>query len=220
MKILLCDDHIVFAESLAHLLTTSGNEVVAVTHHPDNALAVLRTQAVDVSVLDVMFGPESVVPSLPEMHAAAPRTPIVLLSACIDTALVTSGRAAGVNGFAGKCTPASEIMRVIERVHAGDVVIPSSTTIAAAPPRAGSAPANAARRLAGYLTLREREVLCALVGGADTIRLARGLGITRATARCHVQSILMKLDAHSRLEAATMAVRFGLVDPEGKGWLL
>jgi two-component system, NarL family, nitrate/nitrite response regulator NarL len=62
-------------------------------------------------------------------------------------------------------------------------------------------------------------VLGALVRGDDTSKLARSLGIASATARCHVQNVLTKLGAHSRIEAATNAVRHGMVSPNTGRWL-
>ena len=62
-------------------------------------------------------------------------------------------------------------------------------------------------------------MLSALVRGDDTNTLARSLGIAAATARCHIQNVLTKLGAHSRLEAATRAVRNGMVSPETGAWL-
>jgi DNA-binding NarL/FixJ family response regulator len=96
--------------------------------------------------------------------------------------------------------PGPELLRILDRVH-----------------EARSTPAL---RMAAFLTPREREVLGALVRGQDTTRLARELGIAGATARCHIQSVLTKLGAHSRLEAATTAVRFGMVNPQTGRWLL
>ena len=61
--------------------------------------------------------------------------------------------------------------------------------------------------LAAQLTAREREVLGLLVRGASGLEIAAELGISRNTVRTHVQSILTKLQVHSRLEAATFAVR-------------
>jgi two-component system, NarL family, nitrate/nitrite response regulator NarL len=62
------------------------------------------------------------------------------------------------------------------------------------------------------LTRREHEVLEALVRGKGTAELAEQLGVSPATARSHVQSLLRRLDAHSRLEAVAIAVRTGLVE--------
>jgi two-component system nitrate/nitrite response regulator NarL len=69
-----------------------------------------------------------------------------------------------------------------------------------------------ARRLAAFLTGRERECLNLLVEGLDTSSIATKLGVSAATVRTHVQSVLTKLGVHSRLEAASYAVRYGLLD--------
>ena len=217
MRVLICDDHVVFAESLAHLLRRQGTEVVAATYHPDQALAVLRGQPVDVCLLDVMFETVSVLDRLPEIRRAAPRCHMVLLSVRVDGQVLAASQAAGVQGVADKRLPAAEILRILDRVHAGERVVRAAAT---ASPAIYGTPPGFARRMAAFLTPRERQVLGALVRGQDTTRLARELGIAGTTARCHIQSVLTKLGAHSRLEAATMAVRFGMVNPETGRWLL
>jgi two-component system nitrate/nitrite response regulator NarL len=50
--------------------------------------------------------------------------------------------------------------------------------------------------------------------------VARSLGIASTTARCHIQSLLTKMGAHSRLEVATVAVRSGMVSPASGEWLI
>jgi two-component system nitrate/nitrite response regulator NarL len=42
--------------------------------------------------------------------------------------------------------------------------------------------------------------------------MARKLSVSRTTIRTHVQSVLTKLGVHSRLEAASFAVRYRLLD--------
>jgi DNA-binding CsgD family transcriptional regulator len=61
------------------------------------------------------------------------------------------------------------------------------------------------------LTPRENEILALLAGGSNTRQIARGLVISEKTVKTHVQNILRKLDAGSRLEAAAIAVRAGFV---------
>jgi two-component system nitrate/nitrite response regulator NarL len=65
--------------------------------------------------------------------------------------------------------------------------------------------------LADQLTRREREVLMLLVEGLSGAAIARRLRISSNTVRTHIQSILTKLQVHSRLAAATFAVRHGLI---------
>jgi two-component system, NarL family, nitrate/nitrite response regulator NarL len=72
-----------------------------------------------------------------------------------------------------------------------------------------------AHRLAGYLTNRERECLALLVDGLSSDAIAERLGVSITTVRTHVQAVLTKLGVHSRLEAASFAVRHSLLGRAG-----
>jgi DNA-binding CsgD family transcriptional regulator len=70
------------------------------------------------------------------------------------------------------------------------------------------------------LTPREVEVLVRVADGEDTRLIAARMGIASSTARTHVQRVLMKLGVGSRLEAAALAARTGLLEraaAEGNG---
>ena len=70
------------------------------------------------------------------------------------------------------------------------------------------------RQLEEPLTTRELEVLRMLTSGSSTAASSQLLGISTATLRAHVQAILRKLGAHSRLEAVAEAARLGLITLE------
>jgi two-component system nitrate/nitrite response regulator NarL len=217
VRILICDDHVVFAESFAAVLGRAGHDVPAVTYSPDGALAALAHHEVDVCVLDVQFPDGNIVDRLPELRAAAPTARTVLLSAEVDPNLIREALAAGMRGFAHKGAHVGDIFATLDRVYAGEIVAEQAMAPTKARP-AGSP--SEGQRLARFLTPREREVLCHLVSGRDTKVLARAMGVTWSTARSHIQSVLTKLGVHSRLEAATVAVRHGLVSGETGEWLL
>jgi two-component system nitrate/nitrite response regulator NarL len=219
MRLLIYARHLVFAESLAHVLSAQGKEIIAVTHDPDQLLDVLRRESVDVCLLDLVSSTESTLYRLATLREASPHTHIVLLGPEVDQALLAAGRAAGVQGIGDKRRPLADVIDLLDRVYAGEVVVRAGSVAEPAVPSALRRPLNDAQRLAGFLTAREREVLSALVRGDDTNKLARSLGIAAATARCHIQNVLTKLGAHSRLEAATSAVRYGMVSPETGDWL-
>ncbi|HEX5716628.1 MAG TPA: LuxR C-terminal-related transcriptional regulator [Thermoanaerobaculia bacterium] len=61
------------------------------------------------------------------------------------------------------------------------------------------------------LTQRELDALRLLARGAGTVEMAREMGITGTTVRNHVQHLLEKLGAHNRLQAVSVAHRYGLV---------
>jgi DNA-binding NarL/FixJ family response regulator len=220
VNILICDDHVVFADSLAHLIRARSSDSVAVTYHPDDAMRALGETKTDILILDVMFDDESVLDRLTSLREISPCTRLLVLTGRLDDMTIAAGRAAGVVGFAEKVQSAKDIMTTIAKISVGTVVIPDGFERATHASAMGHPPGQAARRLASFLTPRERQVLSALVGGSDTATLASELNISRATARSHIQSMLTKMNVHSRLEAATSAVRNGLVNPETGEWLL
>lgn len=215
MKVVICDDHAVFADSLAIVLGESGHDVVGVVYSPEEAAGLLPSAAADVCLIDLQFPSGSVLESLPELVCSAPGTRFVVLSGSIDAELLDAALATGVRGFAHKGQQAEEIVGMLARVHAGEVVVDPATGT-----RMPLRPQSEAQRLAHYLTPREREVLTRLVRGENTATLARSMTITRSTARSHVQSVLTKLGVHSQREAVIAAARHGLVSVNTGEWLL
>jgi DNA-binding NarL/FixJ family response regulator len=76
---------------------------------------------------------------------------------------------------------------------------------------AGAPVAIDATRIAERLTPRELQVLTRMTAGLGNRAIARELGIEYTTVRGHVQSVLAKLDARSRVDAVASAYRSGLV---------
>lgn len=216
MRVLICDDHAMFADSLAVVLADAGHSVVGVTYTPDDALRVLRNRPVDVCMIDLHFPAGSVAGRLAELRAAAPATRIVVVSGFVDQETIESGLRAGVRGFAHKGQQASEIIALLGRVHAGEQVVDRRLVRHRGMPR----PRSQAHRVAQFLTPREREVLTRLARGESTTTLAKAMGVTHSTARSHVQSVLTKLGVHSQREAVIEAARYGLVSVETGEWLV
>ncbi|MCW2914664.1 MAG: two component transcriptional regulator, LuxR family [Actinomycetia bacterium] len=215
MRVIVCDDHAVFADSLALVLADAGHSVVGVAYSPDDALSALQTTRVDVCLIDLHFPGESVIQRLPELRAAAPDTRFVVLTGFLEQGTLEASVDAGVRGFAHKGQQARDIIALLSRVHDGELVVDGATG-RTAPAR----PRNEAQRVAQFLTPREREVLTRLARGESTAALAKAMGVTRSTARSHVQSVLTKLGVHSQREAVIEAARNGLVSVETGEWLV
>ena len=64
----------------------------------------------------------------------------------------------------------------------------------------------------GKLSAREREVLRMLAQGATASEVARTLFLSRATVATHVRNAMVKLGAHTRIEAVVIALRDGEID--------
>lgn len=215
LTVAVCDDHRLFGESLAVLLRSVGCTVVAVTSSPEEMLAVLWRDAVDVCVLDLNFGGngDAVMrtDAIRAISAVSPGSRVVVLTGDRQPDTRPSTLRAGAAAFVRKTDAVETIVAAVRNAHLGQPM-PAATPEPGLRPRPGHP--TKAHLLARSLTARELQVLIGLVAGEDTRTLARHMGISYSTARSHVQNVLMKLDAHSQLEAAVIAVRYGLVDPD------
>jgi two-component system, NarL family, nitrate/nitrite response regulator NarL len=143
-----------------------------------------------------------------EIRSTAPASRIVVLSSDSDPMTLSAALNVGVQGFIHTSRGLDVLLDAVRRLHLGEIVIEASLSGSAAP---GSGEAQRVRKLAAYLTPREYECLAMVVSGMDTAAMSRRLGVSRTTIRSHVQSMLMKLSVHSRLEAAALAVQHHLL---------
>lgn len=208
MDIVICDDHRAFADSLAHVLAGEGMNVVAVTTTPPDAIAAVERLRPDVCVMDLGHPEHDGLAAAAEICARF-ETRVVLMTGAADAAMLGAGLASGATGFVHKTEEIPTIVRAINRVAAGDVVVETPRL-----PRPESSPrARAVERLSAQLTRREHEVLELMAHGASTQRIADTMAVSYSTVRTHTQSILTKLGVHSRLEATAFAVGNRIVLP-------
>lgn len=210
--IVLCDDHQLFAESLAVVLRGNGFHVAEITASPAAALPAVQRHEATLCVMDLHFPTceGDGVDGARAVLEARPETAVVMLTAANDTQAFARAISLGVTGFARKDQDISQVLATIAQVMAGNVVIDPDLLKAAVATRHRSM--SDAERLASFLTSREHEVLDLLTQGFTTERVAERLGVAYSTARTHIQNVLAKLGVHSRLEASAMAVTHGLVD--------
>lgn len=201
------DDHKVFLDALSVVLSQHGYAITVTHTVPETAAAVAR-QRPDVCLIDRHFGGDDSVGAIETMIDSSPDTKVLVLSADPETEGILAALRAGASGYLHKTRGVTALTAAISRVLRGEVVV----DVPKAPARRRPAATADAQRLASYLTGRERQCLELLVEGLDTSAMARKLGVSRATVRTHVQSLLTKLGVHSRLEAASFAVRHGLLD--------
>jgi two-component system, NarL family, nitrate/nitrite response regulator NarL len=204
--VVLADDHVVFVEALAAALERHGFTVRAVAFSAAQVIRVVHRVRPMVCLLDRHFTDGDGVDVVARLRVASPATKVVLLSADRDPDGVTRAFAAGAAAYLHKSRTLAALTNAIGRILRDEVV----TDLPAVAPRA--VPGVTARRLADHLTEREWDCLALLVDGLDTTAMAARLGVSRATVRTHVQALLTKLGVHSRLEAASFAVRHRLLD--------
>jgi two-component system, NarL family, nitrate/nitrite response regulator NarL len=192
IKVLLIDDHLLLVDALALALGREGIHVTGVATTGHDGIELARSTEPDAAIIDLQLPDMSGIDAGVAIVADRPSVALIGLSGVVDPVAIRNARAAGFSALLPKRTNLHAVVRsVTQAIEGGTMPVPR--TAAAVP--------------SSHLTNREREVLTLLADGASSVRIAGALEISPNTVRSHIQSILMKLGAHSRLEAVALAVR-------------
>jgi len=205
-SLVLGDDQLVFLDALATVLTQHGYTIGSVADSPAAMVAAVRRQRPDACLIDRRFVTVEDSQIISRVLTASSRTNVLVLSADLGAEAVDRVLDAGAAGYVHQSRGVDTLVSALERVLSGEIVVDVPD---AAPVRRPVRP-DAAQRLAAQLTGRERECLLLLLEGLDTGTMVERLGVSRTTVRTHLQAVLTKLGVHSRLEAASFAVRHRL----------
>ena len=203
IRVVVVDDHQMFVESLVRLLADVADiDVVAVAGSSREALATVADARPDVVVMDYQLPDESGARAAAALRVRVPGTRVIMLTGHADTSAARDAAEVGCCAFVTKDRAAAELVDAVRAAHAGAVTLPEPTM--------SLVPGWDGRR-AGRLSKREREVLVLLADGLGTEAIASAMFISRNTVRAHVQRVITKLGAHSKLEAVAVARRTGLL---------
>jgi two-component system nitrate/nitrite response regulator NarL len=206
--ILIVDDHKLFADAIRAALLRHHYHAREPVGTGADAVAAAERHRPEVALVDIGLPDASGVQVGRRIMEVSPQTRVVVVTGMDDQRVADEVVRAGFHGYLLKDTKMSQLLGAIQLVLNGEVVLPTRGA------RMGSrARVPEARLLGRNLTPRELEVLEMLARGVGGREIARELGVAPNTVRTHVQSILSKLQVHSRLEAAAFAVRHGLVRP-------
>lgn len=215
VRLVVVDDHRLLAEALAAALQVRGHRVLAVGSPVGAAGDLVAQRRPEVCLLGVArpAGPGAFA-VLRRLRQERPEVAVVVLGPVDDLRGVANAFAAGAAGYVRSDERIEVVDRAIGRARAGEAAVAVEVLQATFerllhPVRE---PDDEALRLLAALTRRELQVLARISDGEDTQAIAVGMGIAPSTARTHVQRVLVKLGARTRLEAAAVAARTGLLE--------
>lgn len=128
-----------------------------------------------------------------------------MVTGAADGLMTARSIEAGCSGLISKNRPLSQVVRGIRDVHRGEMAVDPALLAQAVPF------IDRSRRRQIELTKRETEILRLLIQGMTTRSIAEHLILSRHTVRNHIANLLLKLGAHSKLEAVSKAVQRGLI---------
>jgi len=201
VTVIVVDDHPVVRDGLASMLETQDDiEVVGQAANGASAVKAYLALRPDVLVLDLQMPKMDGFEAATRVIAADPAARILVMTTYDGDEDIVRCLRLGAKGYLVKDTPFEEILTAIRIVGGGGQY--TSHQVAA----------KALRRSAQTgLTERELDVLALLPQGRSNKEIARHLNMGEETVKSHVKAILAKLDAISRTDAVTIALRRGLV---------
>lgn len=214
-RVLIVDDHKLFAEAIRVALTDAGINVVGFASSAKEALSLIPDSDPDLVLMDVGLPDSDGIELGRDLLRTWPELKILVVTALRDAKTMKKALRFGFSGFMTKDTPIVQFVDSVRSALSGNVVVPRGLAAQAAGTR--SPDAQAADLLARQLTERELRVLALLAEGARSEEIAERLSISANTVRTHVQNVLTKLQVRSRLEAVAFAVRHGIVEITGEG---
>ena len=215
--VLLVDDHALFRQGLAGLLSSQdGIEVVGEAADGAEALEKARELVPDLILMDINMPTVNGLEATRLIKGELPHTRIVMLTVSEDDHDLFEAVKNGAEGYLLKTLKATELFELLKGVFQGEA--PISPTMArkllsefAQLSRHQNHESDGDHGAADSLTRREREVLQYLSDGAPDKEIANRLCISQRTVKNHVHNILEKLQLQNRVQAAAYALREGLV---------
>ena len=201
LKIMLVDDHYLVRMGLTSVIALEPDMAIcAEAASGEQAIAMYRAKRPDVTLMDLRLPGMNGVQATHAIRSEFPEARIIILSTFVSDDQICEALHAGALAYLVKSVARDELIQAIRKAAAGRRHVPPDM-----------ADRLAERMSHATLSGRELEVLRLLVQGRRNREIAAALDITEGTVKLHVSSILGKLRVTDRTEAATVALRRGIV---------
>lgn len=211
-RIVIADDHPISRDGLRRLLESEpGLIVVGETGDGSEAITLVRDQRADILLLDFPFCRQPTLDTLRDIAVSEIDVRTILLAERVDSLDLTKALQLSAKGVVLKDSAAEVLFKSIRSVMTGHYWIGSGHVLDLP---AGLRKLNVERRRRRTfgLTLRELEIVRAVVEGHSNKEIAQRLSITENTVKSHLMRIFNKLGASNRVELALFARHHHLID--------
>ena len=200
--VLLADDHTMFREGMARLLTSYGGlEVVGETTNDEGAVALAREKKPDVVIMQVQMPFEKAKSALDRMREVEPPPKVIIVTMFEDPAMMRSLLRLGVSGYVLKSSSTTQLVSAIRAAafapEEGNVVVGLPRTMLE----------EAEGEVESPLSIRELEILLLASRGLSNGQIARQIHLAEGTVKRHLSNTYHKMGVGSRGEAARKALQ-------------
>jgi DNA-binding NarL/FixJ family response regulator len=202
IRILIVDDHAILREGVAAVLGCEDDmQVVGEAASGIEALESIRVLDPDITLMDLQMPGMNGVETIRIIRKEKSDARIIVLTTYSGDMLASRALKAGASGYLLKSTVKDELAETIRVVHSGRRRVPPEIA------------AEIAEHLGDeHLSDRELDILSRVARGLTNKEIARELSIAAGTVNAHVKNILLKLHAHDRTQAVTVALKRGIIE--------
>ncbi len=219
IRVALVDDQALVRAGFAALLDAEDDiEVVGEAADGEEGVRLARRTRPDVVLMDIRMPGLDGIAATKQIAAdpALASAHVVILTTFELDEYVFEGLRAGAAGFLVKDTDASELIRAVRVVAAGDALLSPAITRRLIAEFATRSRATRRTPAVDTLTVREREVVTLVAAGLSNEEIADKLYMSVSTAKTHATRAMTKLGARDRSQLVVFAYESGLVRP---GWV-
>lgn len=208
VRLVIADDEPLLLAGLAILLKADGRiDVVAEASDGLEAVTAVREHEPDVLLLDVQMPGMGGLEALAEV-LTLPNPPATAILTTFDLDdYVATALDLGAQGFLLKDAEPDRLVRAVLDLAAGGAVLDPRITARLLPQLRMAGGQRQQRAILDTLSARERQVLALLAVGRPNAEIATELGLTEATVKSYVSTLLTKLGVQNRVQAALLAQR-------------
>ena len=213
IRVLVVDDEALVRMGFQHILAAASDIEVVAAVAGGEAVAAVHAHHPDVVLLDVRMPDVDGLTVLAEIQRMADRPVVAMLTTFDADEYIATALRSGAAGFLLKDTDPEQLPHLVRTLAAGDVVLSTRVTRTVVDRYLhGGVDISAALRVA-ELTDRERDILLLVAEGLSNADIGARVHLSVGTVKDHVSAVLAKLGVGSRVQAAVVAQRAGLLRP-------
>ncbi|WP_448191204.1 LuxR C-terminal-related transcriptional regulator [Azospirillum sp. sgz301742] len=213
VNVFLIDANKLFREGMKRLFESSPFKVIGEAGSLREGLPAAEAAGggPELILIDLASGGDDEVEALRALRARNPQIRVVILTGTLDTRLLSGALGAGADGYLMKDIACEALMQSLRLVMMGEKVFPTHLAALLVSGRTDEMGGEAPTRRKG-LSQREVQILRCLLNGNSNKMIANHLKITEATVKVHLKSLLRKINASNRTQAAIWALNNGIGD--------
>ena len=213
VTVYLIDANKLFREGMKRLFENSPFKVIGEAGSLREGVPAVEAAASrpELILIDLASGAEDEVESMRLLRAQYPQIRVVILTSDLCTRRLSGALGAGADGYLMKDIACEALMQSLRLVMMGEKVFPTHLAELLVSGRGEEIGAEMPARRKG-LSQREVQILRCLLNGNSNKMIANHLNITEATVKVHLKSLLRKINASNRTQAAIWALNNGIGD--------